>query len=192
MIEVAPFLPGSTVLDIDHPSVAALAEAVRRKTRLATIRAAYERVRDGFAHSYDIGAEEVSVSASDVIRDGHGICFAKAHLLPALLRANGIPAGLCYQKLARDDQSPTATCLHGLNAVWLAGCWRRLDARGNKPNTVAPFDPNCERLAYGIDAARGERDYREVYSEPLPCVVAALRGSRTVAELDRNLPPDRD
>lgn len=76
--------------------------------------------------------------------------------------------------------------------MWLDRSWRRLDPRGNNPNTAAPFDPDRERLAYSIDAVRGERDYREVYPEPLPCVLAALRGSRTVAELDRNLPPDRD
>lgn len=109
-----------------------------------------------------------------------------------MLRANRIPAALCYQKLARDDQGPGTSCLHGLNAVWLDGKWRRLDPRGNKPATTAAFDPDCERLAYDIDPARGERDYRDVLAEPLACVLAALRGSRTIAELDRNLPPDRD
>ena len=148
--------------------------------------------RDRFAHSYDIGAAQVSVSASDVIRHGHGICFAKAHLLAALLRANNIAAGLCYQKLAREDQGPSATCLHGLNAVRLDGRWCRLDPRGNKLNTAGPFDPDCERLAYSIDVARGERDHRDVFAEPLLCVLAALRDSRTMGELDRNLPPDRD
>ena len=76
--------------------------------------------------------------------------------------------------------------------MWLDGRWRRLDPRGNTPNTEAPFDPDCERLAYSIDGTRGERDYLDVFAEPRPCVLAALRGSRTVAELDRNLPPDRD
>jgi len=192
VIDPAPFLARSDTIDCDEPSVARLAARIRRGHDLATICGAYELVRDGFAHSYDIGSQEVSVSASDVIRHGHGICFAKAHLLAALLRANRIPTGLCYQKLARDDQGPAATCLHGLNAVWLDGKWRRLDPRGNKPATAIPFDPERERLAYNIDPARGERDYHEVLAEPLACVLAALRGSRTVAELDRNLPPDRD
>jgi transglutaminase-like putative cysteine protease len=112
-------------------------------------------------------------------------------LLAALLRANGIPAGFCYQRLVRNDREPFATCLHGLNAVWLDGSWHRLDPRGNKPSTKAPFDPDCECLAYSIDTERGERDYRDVLAEPLDCVLAALRGSRTVIELDRNLPGDR-
>lgn len=192
MTDLAPFLACSDAIDGDHPAVVRLAQTVSRETPLETVRTAYSLVRDEFAHSYDVGAVEVSVSASDVIRHGHGICFAKAHLLAALLRANGIPAGLCYQKLARDDHGAATSCLHGLNAVWLDGSWRRLDPRGNKPNTAAPFDPDCERLAYSIDPAHGERDYHDVYAEPLPCVVNALRGSRTVAELDRNLPPDRD
>ena len=131
-------------------------------------------------------------AASDVLRHGHGICFAKAHLLAAVLRACDIPTALCYQRLARDDGNSGATCLHGLDAVWLDGSWRRLDPRGNKPGTTSAFDPACERLAYAIDPARGEADYREIYAEPLPCVLAALNGSATVAELDRNLPADRD
>jgi len=192
LMELAPFLSSSDAIDSDHESIRELAKSVFRKSQLATVQATYELVRDRFPHSYDIGAPEVSVSASDVIRYGHGICFAKSHLLAALLRANGVPAGLCYQKFVRDDQGPANTYLHGLNAVWLDGRWRRLDPRGNKPNTAVPFNPDCERLAYRIDPVRGERDYRDVFSEPLPCVLAALRTSRTVVELDCKLPPELD
>jgi transglutaminase-like putative cysteine protease len=168
-----------------------LADEVRRTDALATVQAAYETVRDRYAHSYDIAATEVSVSASDVLENGHGICFAKAHLLAAVLRACDIPAALCYQKLTRGDKAPQPTCLHGLNAVWLDGNWHRLDPRGNKPATAAPFDPSCERLAYAIDPGRGEADYHDIHAEPLPVVLAALKQSATVTELDRNLPADR-
>jgi transglutaminase-like putative cysteine protease len=82
-MDSVPFLASSAVIDSKHPSVRRLAESVRHEDQLATIRAAYELVRDRFAHSYDIGAAEISVSASDVIRHGDGICFAKAHLLAA-------------------------------------------------------------------------------------------------------------
>lgn len=190
-LRMAPFLAASAAIDLDHPAVRALAAELRRSDPLATVQTAYQTVRDRYAHSYDVAAREVSVSGSDVLRHGHGICFAKAHLLAAVLRANAIPAALCYQRLARDDL-PGMTCLHGLNAVWLAatGRWHRLDPRGNRPATAAPFDPDCERFAYAIDPARGERDYPEVYAAPLPAVIAALRCSATIAELDRNLPAD--
>ncbi|MBI2949982.1 MAG: hypothetical protein HYY23_20300 [Verrucomicrobia bacterium] len=41
-----------------------------------------------------------------------GFCYAKSHLLAALLRARGIPAALCYQRLAF-DAAGSAFCLHG-------------------------------------------------------------------------------
>ena len=116
---IEEFLASSEIIDCDHPAVKRLAAELRCQTELQTIRAAYETVRDRYPHSYDIGAEEVSVSASDVIRHGHGICFAKSHLLAAVLRACGIPAALCYQRLRYSEDDPGRTCLHGLNAVWL-------------------------------------------------------------------------
>lgn len=139
------------------------------------MRNAYEAVRDRFPHSYDISAEEVSLSASDVLRNGHGICFAKAHLLAATLRACGIPAGFCYQRLLIDDSDPSRTCLHGFNAVWLRDFGRRhrLDARGNKPGIEAMFDLSRERLAYRVRLGLGEHDYPEIL-----CGTTALRGRR--------------
>src|SRR5262249_26494378 len=119
-------------------------------------------------------------------------CFAKAHLLAATLRARGIPAGFCYQRLLLDDDDLARTCLHGFNAVWLRdlGRWHRLDARGNKPGIAAEFDLFHERLAYRVRPSLGERDFTEIYAEPLGCVVAALSQSGSVAELKSRLPSD--
>jgi transglutaminase-like putative cysteine protease len=189
-IELAPFLATSAVVDCDNPAVLALAGEVRRRTEVETARAAYEVVRDRYPHSCDIDATEVSVSASDVLRHGHGICFAKAHLLAAVLRASGIPAGFCYHRLLLDDGDPGRTCLHGFNAFWLTeiGLWVRLDARGNKPGVEAQFDLSCERLAYAVRPDLGECDYPEIYAEPLSCVIKALTGSRSIAKLKGKLP----
>jgi transglutaminase-like putative cysteine protease len=120
----APFLVETALVDYHDPAVRAFAGEVRRPTEVETARAAYEMVRDRYLHSYDIGATEVSVSASDVLRHGHGICFAKSHLLAAVLRVCGIPAGFCYQRLLFDDADPGRTCLHGFNSVWLHGLGR--------------------------------------------------------------------
>jgi len=59
----------------------------------------FEFVRDGIKHSWDYRLNPVTCKASDVLIHGTGYCYAKSHLLAALLRANQIPAGLCYQRL---------------------------------------------------------------------------------------------
>jgi len=185
---LAPFLAASAAIDCDHPAVRRLAGEVRRSREVDTIRHAYETVRDRYPHAMDIDASTVSVSASDVLSHGHGICFAKSHLLAAVLRACGIAAGLCYQKLGDDDQS----YLHALNAVWLRdqGRWIRLDARGNKPGIDARFSLGPEALAYPVRIDRGERDFAEIHATPLPSTLAALRRSRTMEDLVRGLPSD--
>ena len=152
------------------------------------MRLAYDTVRDRYPHSMDIDTQAVSVSASDVLRHGHGICFAKSQLLAAVLRACGIATGLCYQKLGGGERS----YLHALNAVWLRdqGRWIRLDARGNKPGVEAKFSVGIEYLAFPIQADRGQRDFAEIHAQPLPSTLEALRHSRTVEELSRCLPRD--
>ncbi len=183
-----PFLAASAAVDRDHPAVQRLAGEVRRARAVDTMRAAYDTVRDRYPHSMDIDAQAVSVSASDVLRHGHGICFAKSHLLAAVLRACGIATGLVYQKLGGGER----TYLHGLNAVWLQdeARWIRLDARGNKPGVDARFSVGVERLAYPVRPDRGERDFAEIHARPLPSALAALGKSCTTLELARRLPED--
>jgi transglutaminase superfamily protein len=190
--DLTPFPAALAVVDHHDPAVREFSEEVRRGTEIETVRTAYEAVRDRLPHSYDIGAPEVSVSASDVLRHGHGICFAKAHLLAAVLRTCNIPAGFSYQRLLLDDANPGRTCLHGFNAVWLSklGRWVRLDARGNKSGIRAEFDLSCERLAYAVRPEFGECDYPEINAEPAACVIQYLARSRSIAELNADLLPD--
>ncbi|WPD23212.1 MAG: transglutaminase family protein [Candidatus Electrothrix scaldis] len=99
----------------------------------------FEFVRDQIKHSSDFQLNPVTCKASDVLLHGTGFCYAKSHLLAALLRANNIPAGLCYQRLTvKNGVAPF--CLHGLNALFLEEHgWYRLDARGNKEGVSAAF-----------------------------------------------------
>jgi transglutaminase-like putative cysteine protease len=175
------YLRPSELLDFDHPAVAALAARLRRPgDYCATARAMFEWVRDDIRHSGDIGSSRVTCSASEVLRFGEGICFAKAHLLAALLRCAGIPAGLCYQRLTRDAKPESGYCLHGLNALYLASeeRWVRLDPRGNKPGVEALFSLGDERVAFPIHPELGEVDYPTNHPQPHPAVVAALEASR--------------
>jgi transglutaminase-like putative cysteine protease len=107
-------------------------------------------------------------------------------LLAALLRANEIPAGLCYQRLGLDDGN--GFILHGFNAVYLpAFGWYRIDARGNKPGVDAQFCPPREHLAW-IPEADGEMTLPEIWPDPVPIVVQCLKNNRGWQEVEANLP----
>ncbi len=127
----------------------------------------------------------VTCRASDVLMHRTGWCYAKSHLLAALLRANGIPAGLCYQRLALDESN---YCLHGLNAVFLPEYgWYRLDARGNKPGIFAEFNPPQESLPYSA-SGQGEGMFAEIFDIPLLPVVQVLKTCATYDLVRSNLP----
>lgn len=147
----------------------------------------FQFVRDEIRHSNDYQLNPVTCKASDVLHYKTGYCYAKSHLLAALLRANNIPAGFCYQRLTIEHHRPPYS-LHGLNAVYLPEYgWYRVDARGNKKGVSAEFTPPLERLAFPI-VIEGETDFKEIWPEPLPRVVNVLESSRTFQEVADNLP----
>jgi transglutaminase-like putative cysteine protease len=188
--EATAYLAASDIIDFHHPRVAALAGALasEHSDRLAYARAAYEYVRDQISHSVDVQDRRVTVSASQTLTVQVGLCFAKTHLLAALLRAHGIPSGFCYQRLIAE---PTNFVVHGLLAAHLEGAWRRLDPRGNKPGVSAQFSLRTERLAWTARAECGERDYSEILASPHPTVLAALVNSHDALDLcARGLPTE--
>lgn len=183
------YLAVSQYIDFDHPEVAARAAALAAgaASPLEVARRCFEFVRDEIRHSVDYQLNPVTCKASDVLRHQTGYCYAKSHLLAALLRANGIPAGLCYQRLSVGTAG-APYCLHGLNAVHLPEFgWYRIDARGNKPGVAAAFSPPTEALAFPVRAPM-ERDLPEIWAEPLPVVVRALEAYPTYAQVLANLP----
>ena len=182
------YLESTEYIDWKNPEILAQAKSlVERVSRPEDIALkCFEFVRDEIKHSWDYKLNPVTCKASDVLKHGTGYCYAKSHLLAALLRANSIPAGLCYQRLTITDVPPF--CLHGLNAVYLDNFgWYRIDARGNKEGVEADFCPPIEKLAFPI-ATLGEADLPEIWSEPLPSVIDALKYGKTYQEVADNLP----
>jgi hypothetical protein len=144
-------------------------------------------VRDHIRHSRDHRIPVVTLSASSVLHHRAGYCYAKAHLLAALLRACDIPAALCYQRLQLSATDPRFT-LHGLNAVFLRRHgWYRLDARGNKPGVDAQFCPPAERLAFHPKEL-GERELPGLFAEPLGSIVSVLSQSTSEDDVYSALP----
>lgn len=186
--EVPPaYLAASTIIDYHHPLVSSQARALAKGAadKMELARRCYEFVRDDIPHSFDINAETVSCSASEVLQNGHGICYAQSHLLAALLRANDIPAGFDYQRLYDEEMH---YCLHGFNSVHLPDFgWYRVDGRGNTGDVDAQFCPPRERLAFPTELP-GEIDYGLNWSVPLDTVVRALQQAENIAQLRMNLP----
>jgi transglutaminase-like putative cysteine protease len=183
------FLEPSEYIDFNHPAIRAQAEALANggSSEEEVARSCFEFVHDAIRHSGDFQMNPVTCRASDVLLHKTGYCYAKSHLLAALLRANGIPAGLCYQRLSVGSGG-APYCLHGLNAVYLRRHgWYRIDARGNKPGVSANFTPPIEQLAFAILEPQ-EGDLPEIWPAPLPIIVRSLLTYRTVEELGRNLP----
>jgi transglutaminase-like putative cysteine protease len=184
-----PFLRSTEIVDWSHP-------AVREKGRelscgasdgTETARRCFEWVRDHIQHSNDFRRNPVTCSASETLLAQTGYCYAKSHLLAALLRANNIPAGFCYQRLSIDDTGPPYS-LHGLNAVHLPRFgWYRIDPRGNKPGVDAQFCPPVERLAFRLNFPE-ERTFPDILPDPLAAVVDSLRAHSTWDAMLANLP----
>lgn len=183
------FLDATEIVDWHHHLVQQLAAQLADQSPgvSETARRCFEWVRDNIRHSSDYKLNPVTCSASEVLLHGTGYCYAKSHLLAALLRANGVPAGFCYQRLSMDGVGPPF-CLHGLNAVHLPEIgWYRVDARGNRDDIDAEFCPPKERLAFSTRLP-GEKDLPEIWSTPLQVVVDALRSNATWDAMNSNLP----
>ncbi|MFE0548908.1 transglutaminase domain-containing protein [Streptomyces pilosus] len=179
--DLSAYLAADEVIDHHHPRVRETAKRLARDVddSYEYARVAFDYVRDTIAHSQDSGDLRVTWRASDVLERRTGICYAKAHALAALLRAEDIPTALCYQYLG---------VVHGLVAVRFHGAWHRQDPRGNKPGVDARFSLEGERLAFTPDAASGQRDHPVLYAAPHPAVLDALRSAPDRPHLWRALP----
>lgn len=173
------YLRANAWVESDHPDVVRLGTELRaaHPDDVDFARASFEWVRDEVAHSYDVQDPRVTLSATDVLRERVGLCYAKSVLYAAVLRSQGVPAALGYQRLR---SSSGGFVLHGLVSVHLEGAWHRQDPRGNKPGVDAQFSIGTENLVYRVDESLGEREYRTLYDEPAPEVVAALTGTSDV------------
>lgn len=149
---------------------------------------AFEFVRDKIPHSFDIQTDKVAASASDVLKFGTGICFAKANLLAALLRSQEIPTGFCYQHLTLADDESDGYTLHALNAIFLNGKWVLADARGNTNGKNAQFSLDVPRLAFEIRPQYDEYLIDGIFAVPEPQTMELLKHSKTIQEIYKGLP----
>ncbi|QQK77710.1 transglutaminase family protein [Salicibibacter cibarius] len=164
----------------------------RSQTEVEKAKIAFEFVRDDIRHSWDIQGTRVTCVASDTLAYREGICYAKSHLLAALLRSQNIPTGFCYQRLMLFDVPEKGYCIHALNAIFLRTLnkWIRVDARGNKKGIDAQFSTDEELLAFRIDEEAGEKDYPIIYTKPHPKTIATLRENTDAVDMYKHRLPE--
>lgn len=187
------YLVSSPMIDFNDLAVLAQAQelAAASSNQLDLVKRCFEFVRDKIEHSWDYHGVRpdapVTCKASDVLKYRTGFCYAKSHLLAALLRANHVPTALCYQRLPVGNMG-APYCLHGLNAVYLeAFGWYRMDARGNKANVNAQFNPPHEMLAFAINEPNAG-DFPGIYDAPLDIVIQSLNSHTSIQSLIKDLP----
>lgn len=183
------YLEVSEYIDWNDRDIQQLAKQLRGECKRDSdiAKACFEYVRDSIKHSWDYKIDTITCKASEVLKHKTGYCYAKSHLLAALLRANQIPAGLCYQRLSLENEG-APYCLHGLNAVYLQDFgWYRIDPRGNKDGVDAQCFPPVEHLAFST-CGRLETDIQGVWVEPLPVIIKALTRYDTYMDVYQNLP----
>ena len=183
------FLQESKIIDFSHPTIQKLSQELAEncKNDEQIAKNCFTYVRDNINHSGDFKDDITTCKASDVLKYKTGWCYAKSHLLAALLRANGIPTGFCYQRLSCGEYKDDIYCLHGLNAIYLKDYgWYKVDARGNKKGVDAQFNPPFEKLAFILE--ENEFDLPDIYDKPLDILVESLNKYKTYDEIINNFP----
>ena len=184
------YLRETELVDFSDTKVKQLAHSLAKDTTSDTeiAKNCFTYVRDEINHSGDIVDDTVTTyRASDVLKYKTGWCYSKSILLAALLRANNIPTGFCYQRLSCSEYVEDVYCLHGLNAIYLKEFgWYRVDARGNKKGVNAEFNPPHEKLAFELE--EHEYDLLDILQDPLPEVVKALKTYKSYNEMIHNFP----
>ena len=120
-MDISAYLEETAIIDFSHPSIQALSQQLSLISShdVGYAKQCFEFVRDHIRHSGDHQDNITTCIASDVLKYKTGWCYAKSHLLAALLRAKNIPTALCYQRLSCGEYTSDTFCLHGLNAIYL-------------------------------------------------------------------------
>lgn len=184
------FLQESKYIDFSSPIIAKKAKQLFRdaESDLEKAKIAFLFVRDEIPHSFDINAQVITAKASDVLYYKTGICHAKANLLPALLRSQGIPAGMCFQHITLADDDSRGYCVHCYNAIFVNRRWVKVDARGNKKSVSAQFSLGKPILAFSNRQNYDEYFWPGIYANPHAETMKILENASCLQDVSDNIP----
>ncbi|WP_240191665.1 transglutaminase-like domain-containing protein [Desulfoprunum benzoelyticum] len=136
MEDFEPYLAATAFVDHDHPVVVAFAERVcaghGNDTPIDRAVRLYYAVRDEIRYDpYSLQYSIDALTASAVITRGYGYCVAKAVVLAAVARQQGIPARLGFADVRnhlttarlRQVMGTDLFVYHGYTELYLEGKW---------------------------------------------------------------------
>jgi transglutaminase-like putative cysteine protease len=121
-------------IDKDHPDIQSFARLVcqGQTSDMDKALALYYAVRDQIRYNpYAIDPEKSAMKASQTLKKGEGYCVAKAVLLTACVRNQGIPARLGFADVKnhlnttklREMMGTDLFVWHGYSEIYLGGRW---------------------------------------------------------------------
>lgn len=184
------FLEKSEYIDYESELIISKAQWLfnNNMTNVEKAQTAYLFVRDEIPHSFDCSTWIITATASDVLKYKTGICHAKANLLAALLRSQGIPTGFCFQHLTLMDDDSKGYCLHCYNAIMLDNKWIKVDARGNTKGINAQFSMDAPILAFENRPQYDEYFFDGIFAKPDLPTMEILKFAETIQDVIDGLP----
>lgn len=192
-MELKIFLQETEYIDFSSPIIQRCAQIlfVDMGDDIEKAKTAFHFVRDKIPHSFDVQAAVINAKASDVLKHKTGICHAKANLLAALLRTQGI-VGMCFQHLTLADDDSLGYCVHCYNAIYLNNHWVKVDARGNKHGINAQFSLEKPILAFPVRSEYDEYLWKGIYAGPHIKTMKMLEKAASIQDIIENIPDDID
>ena len=193
-MDLSPYLQEHRYIDFSAPNIQECMRTLFENTNgdLDKAKKAYHFVRDEIPHSFDCDASVITAKASDVLSHRTGICHAKANLLAALLRSQGIPAGFCFQHITLLDDDSKGYCVHCFNAIRLNDKWLKVDARGNTHGKNAQFSMDEPILAFPNRPEYDEYFWDGIYPHPQPSTMKMLEEAASLQDVLNNIPDSID
>jgi hypothetical protein len=154
-----------------------------KKTNLA-----YEFVKDEIPHSFKCNAKIITARASDVLIFKTGICHAKANLLAALLRSQGILTGFCFQHITLVEDDTLGYCVHAYNAIYINNKWIKLDVSGINQGVNALFSTEAPILAFQNHKEYDEYFFDGIFANPHIDTMQMLEKAKSLQDILDNIP----
>ena len=188
------YVEDTITIDWQTPPVMEKARALADRLRRRRVEGArgLPFVRDEIAHTADAGRDELPCRASQVLEAGTGIGFSKSHLLAALLRAVGVPAGFCYQVLrrGRSCRRHAAVRLQRRSTCRASSAGSRSTRAATSPGSTPSSRPTSRGSRCTADPARGEWIYPLIWTRPAAVVVDLLSRNTSLAKIAEHVPEE--